>query len=288
MQSMTGYSFIERSMKQFSFSVELKSFNSRYLEIFINLPRILRNEENKFNNILKKWFTRGKLELTIDIFDWVETKPVSLNKNLIKKYFRELKKIHKELMVKEPLKFESILVLDGIIQRDRTVIADRSIKDIYQALELVIKKTIEMRKKEGSAIKADLTNYNVQIAKDVEKIKGLSKNVGKVKMELLKKRIDSLSRSNINNDRAYIEIAILADKLDINEEIVRLKDHLRKFKSILSDKDQIGRKIDFISQEMFREINTIASKSNNSEISHLVVDVKNCIEKVREHSRNIV
>ena len=285
---MTGYSFIERSMKQFSFSVELKSFNSRYLEIFINLPRILRNEENKFNNILKKWFTRGKLELTIDIFDWVETKPVSLNKNLIKKYFRELKKIHKELMVKEPLKFESILVLDGIIQRDRTVIADRSIKDIYQALELVIKKTIEMRKKEGSAIKADLTNYNVQIAKDVEKIKGLSKNVGKVKMELLKKRIDSLSRSNINNDRAYIEIAILADKLDINEEIVRLKDHLRKFKSILSDKDQIGRKIDFISQEMFREINTIASKSNNSEISHLVVDVKNCIEKVREHSRNIV
>lgn len=288
MESMTGYGFIERRKERFSFSLEIKSFNSRYLELFINLPRIIRNEENNFNNVLKKQFSRGKIELVIEIFNWVDTKPVSLNKNLIMKYYKELKKIHENMLIKEPLKFESILAFDGIIQRDRSIISDKSLKDIYIALDQVIRKAIEMRNQEGNAIKIDLMNNFSEIAENVEKIKGLTKNVAKERMELLKKRIQSLFKNKIDEDRLYLELAILADKLDINEEIVRLGDHLKKFKSLMKAKGPIGRKLDFISQEMFREINTIASKSNNSEISHLAVDVKNYIEKIREHCRNIV
>ncbi len=288
MESMTGYSYIEKSTEQFSYSVELKSLNSRYLEIVINLPRILRNEENLLNGYLKNSFSRGKLELTVEIFSWTAKKPVSLNSDLIKNYYNELKKIHRDLKIAEPIKFESILGLDGVTQKEHTVISEKSFKDILKTVNDAVKKTIEMRKKEGRAIKQDIIKSIGEIVKEVAKIKKLSKNSVNEKMIKLKKRIDELSENRIDDNRLYSEIAILADKLDINEEIIRLNDHLKKFRSVVNSREQIGKKLDFVAQEIFREINTISSKSNNSEIAHIVVDVKNYIDKIREHSRNIV
>lgn len=288
MQSMTGYAFVENSTEQFSYTVELKTLNSRYLEIYTNVPRVMRNEENEINSILKESFSRGKLEINIDIFDWVDTRPVSLNTDLIRKYYKELEKVHDSLIIKEPLKFESVLTLEGLINRDRTVLSDKSMKDIYKTIEAVIRKTIEMRKKEGSSIKKDLTTCLGEISDSVTKVKDLAKDVSSDKMDQLRKRLESLTGSKMDDVRMYTEIAILSDKLDINEEIVRLNDHQKKFKAILKEKDSVGKKLDFIAQEMFREINTIASKANSSEVSHIVVDVKNNIEKIREQCRNIV
>ncbi len=285
---MTGYAFVENSTEQFSYTVELKTLNSRYLEIYTNVPRVMRNEENEINSILKESFSRGKLEINIDIFDWVDTRPVSLNTDLIRKYYKELEKVHDSLIIKEPLKFESVLTLEGLINRDRTVLSDKSMKDIYKTIEAVIRKTIEMRKKEGSSIKKDLTTCLGEISDSVTKVKDLAKDVSSDKMDQLRKRLESLTGSKMDDVRMYTEIAILSDKLDINEEIVRLNDHQKKFKAILKEKDSVGKKLDFIAQEMFREINTIASKANSSEVSHIVVDVKNNIEKIREQCRNIV
>jgi uncharacterized protein (TIGR00255 family) len=288
MESMTGYAFIEMSTDQFSYSVEIKSLNAKYLEVYVNLPKILRNEENEYINILKKAFSRGKIELNIDLFDWNNTKPVALNKELIVKYYKELKDIHKSLKITEPLKFESLLTLEGVTQRERSVITGKAKKDILKSLNMVIKKTLEMRKKEGAVIKKDILSSLEQIAKDSGKIKALSGAMLIEKNDNLKKKLITITDGMIDNSRLYSEIALLADKLDINEELVRLNDHLKKFKSLMNEKDQMGRKLDFISQELFREINTIASKSNSSEISHLAVNVKNHIDKVREHCRNIV
>ena len=109
-----------------------------------------------------------------------------------------------------------------------------------------------------------------------------------IKKETLKKRIEALAGAKVDDVRLYTEIAILSDKLDINEEIIRFKDHIQKFNALMKSGDQIGKKLDFIAQEMFREVNTIGSKSNNSEIAHLVVDIKNHIEMIREHCRNVV
>ncbi|MCP4133271.1 MAG: YicC family protein [bacterium] len=288
MESMTGYAFVEKSTEQFSFSIEIKTLNSRYLETYINLPRLLRNEENALNSIMKERFSRGKVTLTIDIFDWNDTKPVSLNRELIVKYYRELQTIHKSLKIKEPLDFESVLRLDGITQRERSAISTKSLKDIYGTLDEVIKKAIDMRKKEGAATRKDITNSLTEITKSVGLIKKLSKDVVNEKKENLKRRLESLLGDSIDDVRLYSELAILADKLDINEEIVRLNDHLKKFKSVLKDAEQIGKKIDFLAQEMFREVNTIASKSNNTEIAHITVDIKNHIDKIREQGRNVV
>jgi len=288
MESMTGYAFIEASTDQFSYSVEIKSLNSKYLEVYVNLPKILRNEENEYINILKKNFNRGKIELNIDIFDWSNVKPVALNKELITKYYNELKELHKKLKIEDPLRFESILSLEGITQRERSNLSAKSSKDILKNIGIVIKKTGEMRKKEGAVTKKDILQSLEQISKDTGVIKSLSGNIINDKKDNLKKKLLTITDGTIDNTRIYSEIAILADKLDINEELVRLGDHLKKFKSTMNEKDQMGRKLDFISQELFREINTIASKSNSSEISHLVVNVKNHIDRVREQCRNIV
>jgi len=288
MESMTGYAFLERSSEQFSYSIEIKSLNAKYLEVYVNLPKILRNEENDYIQIIKKSFNRGKIELSIDIFDWNSTKPVSLNLDLMKKYYHELEVLHKSLKIKEPIKFESLLMLEGITQRERTSLSDKSRKEMLNALNIIINKTIDMRKKEGVSIKKDITSSLTLIGKDVVKIKTLSKKVLEDKKETLKARLKGITNGNIDNNRLYGEIALLADKLDINEELVRLNDHLEKFKIMLKEKEQQGRKFDFLAQELFREINTIASKSNNSEISQIAVEVKNHIDKIREHCRNVV
>jgi len=248
----------------------------------------MRNEENELIQIVKKNFTRGKIELNIDIFDWNNIKPVSLNTELMKKYYYELEILQRDLKIKEPLKFDSLLLLEGITQKERSVLTDRSKKDIYITLDAVISKTIDMRKKEGISIRKDITASLSLISKDVSRIKTISKKVIDEKKETLKNRLKVLTEGNLDNTRLYTEIAIMADKLDINEELVRMNDHLEKLKILMKEKGQMGRKLDFLSQELFREINTIASKSNNSEISHMVVDIKNHIDKIREHCRNIV
>jgi uncharacterized protein (TIGR00255 family) len=288
MESMTGYAFLEKNLDEFSFSMEIKSLNAKYLEVYVNLPKILRNEENNYIQIIKKYFRRGKIELSIDISDWNSTKPVSLNLDLMKKYHNELKALHKSLKIKEPLKFESLLMIEGITQRERTILSDKSKKEIQNTLSNIIDKVIDMRKKEGVSIHKDIIASLSIIRKSVAKIKGISKKSNEDKKELLKLKLKGMTGGHIDNNRLYGEIAVLTDKLDINEELVRLNDHLNKFKVMFNEKDQQGRKFDFLAQELFREINTIASKSNNSEISHIVVDVMNNIDKIREQCRNIV
>ncbi|OHD66824.1 MAG: YicC family protein [Spirochaetes bacterium RBG_13_51_14] len=288
MESMTGYAFIEASTEQFSYSVELKSLNSRYLEIFVNLPKLLKNEENELHNLMKRHFSRGKLELHVDIFDWNVTRPISINAEMIKKYYRELRQIHDELGSAEPLRFESVLTLEGVSQRERSVISRTSRRDIYTAVGRAIEMAREMRNREGATIKKDMGALVMEITRHLGTIKTISKNAVREKKDSLKKRIEAVLGSTVDEVRLYTEVAILADKLNVNEEIIRFKDHISKFASLMKSRDQIGKKLDFLAQEMFREINTIGSKSSSSEIAHAVVDVKNHIEMIREHCRNVV
>lgn len=288
MESMTGYAFVEKTTQQFSFSIEIKSLNSKYLETYINLPRVLRNEENEFESILKKRFGRGKLELNIEIYDWVDTRPVSVNKDLLKKYYTEVKKATNELKIENSFSIDALISLEGVIQRNRSVITEKTRSDVLKAFEMTIEKNILMRKNEGKATKRDIENSIRAIALRLSKIEKLSKDLAKLLYEKLKSRIESLMESKVEDTRLYSEIAILADKQDINEEIIRLKDHMKKFKEVMLENEQVGKRLDFLAQELFREINTIASKSNSSEISHLVVDIKNYIDKIREQCRNIL
>ncbi len=288
MESMTGYAFIEKNNDQFSYSMELKSLNSKYLETYINLPRILRNDENDFDAVLKKSFGRGKIELSIDVYDMVLPRPVSINRELLKRYYGELARTARELKITNHFSIDALLSLDGVVQKERAAISAKSRADLFRTLATVIKRNKQMRSREGISTARDIQNSLRVVAARLGRIEALAGAVAGSLYEKLKERIESLAGGRVDDMRLYAEIAVLADRQDINEEIVRLRDHMNKARMLMREKDQIGKRLDFVAQEMFREINTIAAKSNSSEISHLAVDIKNQIDKIREQSRNIV
>jgi uncharacterized protein (TIGR00255 family) len=288
MESMTGYANIEKSNSHFSFSIEIKSLNSKFLETYVNLPKLLKKEENEIGQILKDKFRRGKVVLTIEIFNWVDERSISINKDLIKKLYTEIKSIEKELKVDNFFSGDALFSFDNIKHFDKITLSSEWRTDIMKTLESVIEKTIKMRLKEGSATKKDIQNSLNVISLNLNLITRKYKNISQVIFNKLKKNIEMLAGSEVNDVRLYTEVAILADKMDINEEIVRLGDHIKKFKLLMNEKDQVGKRLDFLAQEMFREINTISSKSNSSDISQMVVDIKNNLDKIREQSRNIV
>ncbi len=288
MESMTGYAYLEKSTRQFSFSIELKSLNSKFLEIYTNLPKLLGKDENNLAQILKNKFNRGKIVLTIEIFDWIEERSISINKNILKKYYTELKEIEKELKVENYFSGDILFSFDNVKHTSKTLLSKHSHDMIYNVLNNIIDRTIKMRIKEGSAIKKDIQNSLNEISDNLIIVKEQYKDISKILFNKIKKNLESISDKTLNDVRLYTEVAILADKIDINEEIVRLNDHIKKFKSLMNGNGQIGKKLDFLAQEMFRETNTISSKANNSDISYMVVNIKNHIDKIREHSRNII
>ncbi len=287
MESMTGYSFIEQKSDRCSFSVEIKSLNSRYSEFFVNVPRLLKNEEYELENILKNSFSRGKVELNIDIFEWNDAAPAYINREAVIRYYKELASVRKELKLTEPLPLESVLRLDGVTVRTKSGLTDTLKKDIYKAVEKAVKNTIAMRRKEGRSTGADLSAAVKVIAERIAVIRKLAAASSAAKQEQLRKRIADIT-GNKTDPRIFSEIALLAEKLDINEELVRLSDHIKKFRTVMKEDGQTGKKLDFIAQEMFREINTVASKTSDSGIAHNVIDVKNYIDKIREQCRNII
>ncbi len=288
MESMTGYANIEKNTSEFSFSIELKSLNSKYLEVYTNLPKLLKKNENDITQILKEKFRRGKIVLTIDLFNWTDERSITLNKDLIKKLYIEMKDIEKELKIENFFSGDTIFSFDNVRHTEKVMLSSESHTEIMDALNDVMTKTIKMRIKEGNSIKKDIQNSLNIIAENLILIKKKYKDISKDIFMKLKRNIESLAGSAVNDVRLYTEVAIFADKTDINEEIVRLNDHIKKFRILMNGKDQIGKRLDFLAQEMFREINTISSKANSSDISQMVVDVKNNLDKIREHSRNIV
>ncbi len=252
------------------------------------MTKFLKSEEKDYLYLIKKTFSRGKLELSIDVFNWSEKKASIFDKKLLKNYYKELNKIKTDLKLSSEIPIGSLLSLDGIIKRERVALSSSSLKEIKETIKIVLKKTHDMREKEGGSTKKDIEDSLSFVAKSVVKIKKLSKDVVIQKKKTLLEKIEKLSVGKVDHPRVMTEVALLVDKLDINEEIVRLNDHIKKFKEIIKESGQIGRKLDFLGQELFREINTIASKSANSEIAHIAVDVKNHIDKIREQCRNIV
>ncbi|HNR87216.1 MAG TPA: YicC family protein [Spirochaetota bacterium] len=288
MESMTGYASLERTTDQFSYAISLKTLNSKYVEVYVNVPKVLKDHENEFAQLLKKHFARGKIELSIEFFDWVDSRPSSIDSRQLGNYFRELQKINHTLKADIPVTYDVLLTLDGVMRRKKTTVSEQSLRDIRRSLDAVVKKTMAMRLKEGAATAKNVLASVSVIVDTLKKIRLLAKDVSRAQFERLRKSISDLTGGAADTNRLYAEVAILSDKLDINEEISRLDDHIAKFRQTVKSGGQVGRTLDFLSQEMFREINTIASKANSSTVSHHAVEVKNHIDKIREQCRNIV
>jgi uncharacterized protein (TIGR00255 family) len=238
--------------------------------------------------MLKKTFVRGKIELNVEIFDWIEIKKVSVNYDVVRAYHNEFSTVAKKLKMQDSLDLALLLSMDGVIRKERSVISAKTRSDMLKAVRRSAEAVVKMRLREGAAIKKDLKKSLTAISSGLSRINLLTKDLSQKHFLRLREAVESMAGARVGDERLLSEIAILADKLDINEEKVRLKDHLEKITSLMNEEGQIGKRLDFLAQELFREINTISSKSNSSVVAHIVVDMKNHVDKIREHCRNVV
>lgn len=289
--SMTGFGRGECKNESFHFIVECKSINHKYTDISIKLPRKISFLEDKVRQVAKDYIKRGRVDIFIKL-DLIGESDVSLNLdiNIANQYYNILKKIKEELNVIDDISVLSIAKFPDVVKvEEKEEDEDEIWKTLEAALSDALKNLAEMRAEEGTKLSIDIKNRCNLLKKYIDEIEEYSYNVVIDYKEKLTNRIKELLGESIVIDESRVsqEVALYADKSSITEEIVRFTSHIDQIKKTVELKDSIGRKMDFLIQEMNREVNTIGSKSSNLRITELVVEVKSELEKIREQIQNI-
>ncbi|WP_058485305.1 YicC/YloC family endoribonuclease [Defluviitalea phaphyphila] len=289
-RSMTGYGRGESILDDKKFIVELRSLNHRYSDINIRIPRNINFLEEKVRNFLKCKISRGKIDVFIsfesNLQDNVE---ISLNETLVDAYINELNKIKLKSGVIDDISVSLIAKFpDVIMVTQKEEDEDFLWNLLKQALDKALDAFIFMREKEGEKLKQDLLYKISECEKYLENIKKRSPYVVKEYREKLEKRIEEILPNNsLDQNRIMEEVVLFAEKCSIDEEVIRLGSHIDQFREILNTEDVVGRKLDFLVQEMNREVNTIGTKANDLSITRFVIELKSEIEKIREQIQNI-
>lgn len=273
-----------------NFSIEMKSVNHRYLDINIRMPKAMISLEEKIRNMISKRLNRGKVDVFINYKNYGNStaEPV-LNINLAKAYFECLKEIQNELHTIDDITTTKIARFPDVIT---VVEKEENLDDILNEISPLINNALDlmeqMRIREGEKLKEDILIKIEHIYNIVLEIEKLADTIPLNYKKKLEERLSELLTDvEIDESRIALEVAILSDKSAVDEEITRLKSHLSQFKDTLELDEAIGRKLDFIIQEMNREANTIASKSIDINMTNYVIEIKNTIEKIREQVQNI-
>lgn len=289
--SMTGFGRGEHKDENFSFVIECKTINHKYTDINIRLPRKISFLEDKIRNFVKDYVKRGRVDLYIklELLNSNES-TLKFDEELASQYYNILSSIRDKFDLVDDISVMNIAKFPDIVKVEEKE-EDESIvwNSLRQALENCLVKLKGMREEEGTKLASDIKMRCDLLKNYIEEIEKYSYNVVIDYKEKLKNRINELLEGNVQVDenRLAQEIAIYADKSSITEEIVRFKSHILQLKKTIDKNDSIGRKIDFLIQEMNREINTIGSKSSDLNITNLVVEVKSELEKIREQIQNI-
>lgn len=289
-RSMTGYGQGEAVWGEKKFTVEIRSVNHRYSDINIRIPRMMNSLEDNVRAFLKDKVSRGKIDVFISFESTSKDDyEILLNEPLIDAYIKELNKIKARSGVIDDISVSFIAKFPDII----TVNKKEEDKDtLWNLLEKALNEGfnafIFMREKEGQKLKQDLLNKALNCEEYLSRIKERSSYVVKEYKIKLQKRLDEiLPNHSFDENRIAEEVALFADRCSIDEEIVRFESHIAQLREILNTEDVVGRKLDFLVQEMNREINTIGSKANDLTITRSVVELKSEIEKIREQIQNL-
>lgn len=290
-RSMTGFgraSSLEGSEK--SFTLEMKSVNHRYLDVNIRMPKSMISFEEKIRRVLSQKLSRGKVDLFINLKDYHKGDQVTrFNEKLADSYVRSLKEIKERYDLKDDISVSLIAKFTDVIMVEEK---QENIDELWTELEPLIQEAVDtmvtMREVEGGKLKEDIISKTNDIKLMVSSIEEKSETIVENYKLKLEERIKELQKNiEIDESRLAVEIAIFADKASIDEEITRLYSHINQVIKTFSLNEPIGRKLDFIIQEMNREANTIASKSYDIEITNIVINIKNTLEKIREQVQNI-
>lgn len=290
LKSMTGFGRCEQSDGQRKITVEVKAVNHRYLDTAIKMPKKLNFFEAGIRTCLKKYVQRGKVDIYITYEDLTEnTASLTYNQELAKEYMSYFAKMAEQFGIENDIRVSALSRCPEVLVMEEQSMDEESIWALLEStVEGALKKLVETRIQEGENLKKDLC----------EKLDGMLVNVDYIterspqlivdyRQKLEEKVKELLENSQIEDGRIAAEVTLYADKICVDEELVRLKSHIVNVKAALMDGDGVGRKLDFMAQEMNREANTILSKSNDLDITNRAIELKTEIEKIREQIQNI-
>ena len=283
-QSMTSYGRHSISKKYYSIETEIKSLNSKFFDFNIRNSPQIKLDENKIRSILKKKLTRGKIDVTISIYEKSKDHRKIIDSKKFKNLYSEIKSLARsqndDIILNNTLKFSEKLLASENINLSQNI--------IYDSINKAANACIKYRVKEGKTILKDLQKKIKSIHKDLKNIILIDKRQIKNKRKALKEKILDIKGLKVDQNRLEQEVFFYLDKIDINEEINRLKSNLYLFEETMKSKTSQGKKLNFICQEIGREINTIGSKCSEFAIQKKVIEMKNNLEKIKEENYNIV
>lgn len=288
--SMTGFGRSELVNETLKLTVELKSVNHKYLELNVKMPRKFNAFEAKIRNSLKKYATRGKVDLFINYDNQSESqKSLKYNSTLAKEYYDYYKAIQQELGLDEDIKVSTIAKCPEVIVLEEQQIDE---EELWAVIEPVLNQAFaafrDARSIEGESLKNNILEKLEDMIRIVDFIEShLPEIITEYRTKLEDRVKEFLENSLIDESRIAAEVTMYSDKVAVDEELVRLRTHIKNMRDILIKGGEVGRNLDFLAQEMNRESNTILSKSNNIDITNCGIELKTCIEKIREQVQNI-
>ena len=288
-KSMTGYGKGNISENLRNYQVEIKSVNHRYLDISVKMPRVLSYLEEDVKKVISSKVKRGKIDVFITFENSsTEGKEIKINNEIAKMYINQLKQLAEEENILANIEVTEISKYPDVLSIQNTQDDEQIKKELIEVTTIATDKLVQMRQVEGSKMAEDLLKRIEKTNQKIEKISELSTGLIEEYVVKLENRIkEILKNQEIDESRLAQEVVIYADKCSIEEEVTRLKSHISQFQELINSDDAVGKKLDFIIQEMNRETNTIGSKANNLEITNGVIDIKTEIENIREQVQNI-
>ncbi len=289
-KSMTGFGQVTKKYEKSLITLEIKTVNHRFLDVSFKMPRDLSVFEDLMKKIIRKYIKRGRVDLFINVQgESLRQQEIQVNWPLLEQYMNHAEEIRSRTTIKGKLEIKDLLQIEHIFNVEEEAQFEENFSTVLtELLDEGLKQVVAMRQDEGQSLKNDIVMHLNDLNHYIDELHHQSPLLKEQYAEKILKRLkEYLNDVSFDESRILQEIALLADKSDITEEITRLKSHIAQFKSIIEMKESVGRKLDFLTQEMLREVNTIGSKSQHASISKQVVDMKSEIEKIKEQVQNI-
>jgi len=290
-KSMTAYALAEKAKAKLNVLAEIRSYNSRHLDIALRLPHGYGTLEEKIKTVISGVVARGRIEMSLQINDDAdEAYKFEVNIPKARAYYASIVQLKDQLDLQTDVSMDFLIREGGVI---RSAENDRDMETVWtvvkDCLDEALKNLVAMREKEGEMIAFDIADRINRIEQSVHQINNKSSDLLLHYQQRLRERIAALTRGivEIDPERIAQEAAFLADKSDISEEILRVQSHIKQFRAIMKSSEPTGRKLNFLLQELHREFNTMGSKTESAQASHIVVEVKSELEKIREQLQNV-
>lgn len=288
LQSMTGFGKANRENEKLTITVEVKSLNSKGFDLSIRLPFFFKEKEMELRNELQKTLERGKVELYVSTEYRQNQSGIKINTELAKEYHHQLQALSSELKEQKVNLFAEVLKMPDVIKTDKKEVNEDDWKRVKETIFEAIQSMQQFRKDEGKSIAKDFNSQINSISKKLDEVKlHDTERIEGIKNRIKNNILDVVSKNAFDENRFEQELIYYIEKIDINEEKVRLATHCNYFLSTINE-PACGRKLNFIAQEIGREINTIGSKANDARIQRLVVEMKDELEKIKEQTNNVL